>query len=111
PVGGSYFDVARRLVAWEGRLLVIGFASGTIPTAPMNHVLVKNYDLVGVHMGGYSSRDNRPFEKCYPEIYALLIEGKINPWVDDVAGFDSLPDALRRLANRETKGRVVFAPG
>jgi NADPH2:quinone reductase len=110
PVGGEYFDVARRLVAWEGRLLIIGFASGTIPAAPMNHALVKNYDIVGVHMGGYRGRDEGAFRECYEELHELLIAGKINPWVDDVVGFEGLPGALQRLANRETKGRVIFDP-
>ncbi len=111
PVGGEYFDISRRLVAWEGRLLVVGFASGTIPTAPMNHTLVKNYDIVGVHMGGYRGRDDKPFKQCYDELYQLLLDKKISPWVDEVVGFDSLPDAMLRLANRQTKGRVIFNPG
>jgi NADPH2:quinone reductase len=110
PVGGDYFDVARRLVAWEGRLLVIGFASGTIPTVPASHALVKNYSIVGVHMGGYRQKDPAPFRRCYEELYDLLLAGKISPLVDEVVAFDALPNALLRLANRETKGRVVFVP-
>lgn len=110
PVGGEYFDVARRLVAWEGRLLVIGFASGTIPTAPVNHALVKNYSIVGVHMGGYRQRDPAPFDRCYEELHRMLLANEISPLVDEVIGFDALPGALRRLANRETTGRVVFDP-
>jgi|Marorgknorr_s2lv_3_1036020.scaffolds.fasta_scaffold00248_20 NADPH2:quinone reductase len=110
PVGGDYFDIARRLVAWEGRLLIIGFASGTIPSAQMNHALVKNYSIVGVHMGGYRGRSEAPFEQCYAELYQLLIDGKIDPLVDEVIGFNDLPNALKRLADRKTKGRVVFVP-
>jgi len=110
PVGGEYFDIARRLVAWEGRLLVIGFASGTIPTAPANHTLVKNYAIVGVHMGGYRQKDPTPFKRCYEELHQLLLAKKISPLVDEVIGFAALPGALQRLANRETKGRVVFDP-
>ena len=110
PVGGDFFDVARRLVAWEGRLLVIGFASDRIPQAPANHILMKNYSIVGVHMGAYRKNDPRPFKRCYSELYDLLDSGKINPWIDGVVGFDGLPDALLKLANRETKGRLVFVP-
>lgn len=110
PVGGEYFDVARRLVAWEGRLLVIGFASGDIPTAPMNHTLVKNYSIVGVHMGGYRGRNERPFETCYEELFQLLREGKINPLIDDTVGFEGLPQAMKDLSDRLTKGRVLFDP-
>ncbi len=110
PVGGEYFDIARRLVAWEGRLLVIGFASGTIPSAPANHALVKNYSIVGVHMGGYRQKDPQPFAQCYEELHALLAAGKLNPLIDGVVGFDDLPAALEDLANRKTKGRVIFEP-
>ncbi len=110
PVGGDYFDVARRLVAWEGKYLMIGFASGTIPAAPMNHALVKNYSLVGVHMGGYRGRDDRPFQRCYQELYQMLLDNRLNPLVDEVIGFDALPDRLLKLANRQTMGRVVLDP-
>lgn len=110
PVGGSYFDVARRLVAWEGRLLVIGFASGDIPTAPANHMLVKNYSVVGVHMGGYWQRNPAPFARCYEELAELLEAGAISPLIDSVVSFEALPAALKRLDNRETVGRVVMVP-
>lgn len=110
PVGGDHFDVARRLVAWEGRLLVVGFASGRIPEAPVNHVLVKNYSVVGVHMGGYRAVDPAPFEQCYRELYALLSDGRIEPLIGETVGFDDLPRALRDLAERRTTGRVIMVP-
>ena len=110
PVGGGYFDVARRLVAWEGRYLVVGFASGDIPSAPLNHALVKNYSVVGVHMGGYRQKQPGPFERCYRELHGWLREEKIHPLVDEVIGFDALPMTLKRLSNRKTKGRVIFDP-
>ena len=110
-VGGDYFDVARRLVAWEGRYLIIGFAAGRIPTAPMNHALVKNYSLVGVHMGGYRGRDDTQFQHCYRELYQMVQAERLNPLIDKVIGFDELPATLLQLANRETKGRVIFDPG
>jgi NADPH:quinone reductase len=110
PVGGEYFDVARRLVAWEGRILVIGFASGTIPSAPMNHALVKNYSIIGVHMGGYRQKDPRPFQECYDTLYDMLTAGQIDPLVDRLVGFDDLPQALHDLSQRRSKGRIVFVP-
>ena len=110
PVGGDYFDIARRLVAWEGRLLVVGFASGRIPSAPANHVLVKNYSVVGVHMGAYRTVDPTPFEQCYAECYQLLLDGKIDPLVSEVVPMADLPDAFRALAERRTTGRVVLDP-
>lgn len=110
PVGGEYFDIARRLVAWEGRLLVVGFASGTIPAAPANHILVKNYSVVGVHMGGYRGRDNATIDRCYEEVFAMLADGKMVPHVSERIGMEGLPDALLRLSQRETTGRVMFDP-
>jgi NADPH2:quinone reductase len=110
PVGGDYFDIARRLVAWEGRLLIVGFAAGRIPQAPMNHALVKNYSLVGVHMGGYRVADPTPFAQCYDELYALLLDGKIEPLVSQHIGLAGLPQGLKDLADRKTTGRVVFDP-
>ncbi|MDH4362807.1 MAG: NADPH:quinone oxidoreductase family protein [Acidimicrobiia bacterium] len=110
PVGGAHFDVARRLLAWEGRLLVVGFASGTIPSAPANHTLVKNYSIVGVHMGGYRSRDLATVRRCYAEVYRMLADGEITPLVSEIVALDDLPRALRDLAGRRTTGRVVLDP-
>ncbi len=110
PVGGRYFDIARRLVAWEGRILVIGFASGDIPNAPMNHALVKNYTIVGVHMGGYRQKDPTPFNACYGTLYEMLIADQIDPLIDRVVGFENLPQGLKDLSERRSKGRIVFTP-
>ena len=110
PVGGRTFDTARRLLAWEGRLLVIGFASGEIPAAPANHTLVKNYAMVGVNMGGYRERRPDLVRRCYQDLHRQLAAGDIAPQITETIGFDALPDALRRLAERQTTGRVVFDP-
>jgi NADPH2:quinone reductase len=110
PVGGEYFDIARRLLAWEGRLLVVGFASGDIPSAPANHLLVKNYSVVGVHMGAYKTFAPEVLNQCYAELYDLLRQGLIEPIITEQVGFDTLPETLHRLANRGTSGRVVFVP-
>ena len=110
PVGGKHFDTVRRLLAWEGRLLVIGFASGEIPRAPVNHALVKNYSLVGVHMGAYRQRQPQLVRRCYETLYRHLAAGEIEPSISEVIRFADLPQALRRLAERQTTGRLVFVP-
>lgn len=110
PVGGDHFDVARRLLAWEGRLLIVGFASGRIPQAPANHVLVKNYSLVGVHMGGYREADPSPFQQCYDEVYQQLLDGDIDPLIGQRICLADLPGALKDLAERRTVGRVILDP-
>ena len=110
PVGGEFFNTTRRLLSWEGRLLVVGFASGTIPSAPANHLLVKNYDIVGVHMAGYRDRHPDIVNRCYRQLHQQLVDKAIEPLVNEVIGFDALPDGLARLATRRTIGRVVFDP-
>ena len=110
PVGGETFATARRLLAWEGRLLVIGFASGDIPAAPANHVLVKNYAVVGVHMGGYRQRRPALVRSCYEDLHRRLLAGEISPLVSERIDFEGIPLALKRLAERKTTGRLVFAP-
>ena len=110
PVGGRYFDVARRLVAWEGRLLVVGFASGDIPQAPANHVLVKNYSVVGVHMAAYRHVDPAMITECYNEVYTLLARGDIDPLITSRLSMDELPGGLNQLANRKVSGRLVLDP-
>ena len=110
PVGGEYFDVARRLVAWEGRLLVVGFASGPIPQAPMNHCLVKNYSLVGVHMGGYRGRMDEVLDECYSELWGLVAAGTLEPLVSSELALDDLMQGLMALNNRGTTGRVMLLP-
>ena len=110
PVGGDYFDITRRLVAFEGRLLVVGFASGRIPNAPMNHALVKNYSIVGVHMAAYREKLPHLVSECYEELHKYLLEGTYKAIVTDTIEFDALPIGLEQLANRSTTGRIVFTP-
>jgi|TARA_Y100000310_G_scaffold341105_1_gene439168 NADPH2:quinone reductase len=110
PVGGEHSDAARRLLAFEGRLLIIGFASGTIPSVPANHLLVKNYSVLGVYMGGYQSEDPAVLRRCYAELHEQLLDGSIDPLISQVIGFEALPQALRRLSERRSTGRVIFDP-
>lgn len=110
PVGGEHFDVARRLLAWEGRLLVVGFASGDIPSAPANHVLVKNYSVVGVHMGAYREVAPAVLDECFAEIYPMMADGRLEPLVSQTVGFHDLPQAMLDLYERRTTGRVIFDP-
>ena len=110
PVGGEFFDIARRLVAWEGRLLVVGFASGDIPTAPANHVLVKNYSVVGVHMGGYKGRMDDILDHCYDELWELVGSGALVPFVSKELHLENLMEGLVDLSSRKTTGRVMLRP-
>jgi NADPH2:quinone reductase len=110
PVGGDVFDQSRRCIAWEGRLLVIGFASGRIPDVPANHILLKNYSVVGLHWGAYSRRDYELVPACHAELMRLHGEGLIAPLVSSVRPMAEAPAALGSLADRGTYGKVVVTP-
>jgi len=110
PVGGDTFDRSRKCIAWEGRILVIGFTSGRIPEAPANHILIKNYAVVGVHWGMYNALEPELIASTHAELCAMFEAGTIAPLVSEEVTGDALPDALERLANRGTWGKVVWRP-
>jgi NADPH2:quinone reductase len=110
PVGGDTFDASRRVTAWEGRLLVIGFAGGRIADAPTNHALVKNYDVIGVHWAAYQKRAPELVEVWQRELEALWAARSIDPLVGAEYALADLPDALDAIAARTTTGRVVVTP-
>lgn len=108
PVGGEVFDRSRRIMAVEGRLLIIGFAGGTIPSAPANHALLKNYDVVGVRMRPF--RDDHAYRRhVHDELVRLYLDGHLRPRITTF-GFDDLPAALRLIGERRVIGRVVVYP-
>jgi len=110
PVGGDVFDKSRRCIAFEGRLLVVGFTSGRLPDAPANHVLVKNYSVVGLHWGLYRKHDPGLFPAVHEELLRLVADGYVDPLVGEVLPLDQAPQALARLADRGTVGKVVLVP-
>ena len=110
PVGGDVFDQSRRCIAFEGRLIVVGFTSGRIPDAPANHLLVKNYSVVGLHWGLYRKHDPTVFGMVHEELTRLVDEGYVDPLVSRTLPLDDAREALRALADRGTIGKVVFVP-
>lgn len=106
-VGGDTFQHARRCMAWDGRLLIIGFAGGTIPDSPMNHALLKNYSIVGVHWGASIQRDPESLNRQLSELTALADAGKISPAMYPPFSFDDAKLAFDDLAHRKTTGKVV----
>ena len=107
PVGGDVFDRSRRCMAWNGRLLVIGFTSGRIADAPTNHILLKNYSVVGVHWGASVGRNPEPSEIARQKIFALLEQGRLDPPVFPPYAFDDVPAALNAIYHRQTWGKVI----
>jgi NADPH:quinone reductase len=111
PVGGDTFDGSRRCVAFEGRILVIGFAGGRIAEAPTNHILVKNYSVVGVHWGLYARVMPELIRSTHDQLIQLYEDGKIDPLIFKTVAFEELPEALKLLGGRGTYGKIVMRPG
>lgn len=110
-VGGDVFDQVRRVVAWDGRLLVIGFTSGRIPDAPANHMLLKNYSIVGVHWGAHLARRDEALREDWDAVVKLFGTGKVDPLISEVRPLSEALDALSDIGNRRTVGKVVIRPG
>jgi NADPH2:quinone reductase len=110
PVGGALAEAVRRRLAWEGRYLVIGFAAGQIPTFPANHVLVKNYTVLGVHWSAYTAHDRPIVEAAHRDIVDLYDRGLVRPVVARTVGLDDVPQALAALEARDAVGRLVLVP-
>jgi NADPH2:quinone reductase len=110
PVGGDVFDASRGCVAFEGRLVVVGFAAGRIPEVPAGHVLVKNYSVVGLHWGLYRSMNPAVIAETHQALLRMYAAGEIRPLVSERLPLSAAPDALTRLATRGTVGKVVLLP-
>jgi NADPH2:quinone reductase len=108
PVGGDVFDGSRRCVAFEGRILIIGFAGGRIAEAPTNHVLVKNYSVVGMHWGLYTRVVPDLVRSTHDDLTGLYEAGKIDPLISETVPFEQLPGALKLLGGRGTYGKIVL---
>ena len=110
PVGGEAFRRSVKCVAFEGRILIVGFASGDIPSAALNHALVKNYSVVGLHWGLYQRMDPQAVRDCHAELTRLAAAGAIRPLISERLPLADVPDGLQRLAAGATTGRIVFLP-
>ncbi|MFC6707122.1 NADPH:quinone oxidoreductase family protein [Flexivirga alba] len=108
PVGGDVYQRSTKCIAFEGRILVVGFAGGEIQSAKLNHALVKNYAILGIHWGLYNSKNPQAVDDCHEELCRLADAGAIDPFVSEQFSIDGVPAALQRLADGETVGRVVM---
>ena len=108
PVGGEVFDQSIRCINWGGRLLIIGFAGGTIPTLPVNYPLIKGFSVVGVRAGEFGRRDPVLGKENIDIINTLADEDKLRPHICKVFDFKDSKEALDYLENRELIGKVVI---
>lgn len=111
PVGGQAYEQSTRCVAFDGRIIVVGFASGAIPQPQLSHALVKNYSILGLHWGLYAERDPASVRAAQVELDRLAEAGAVKPLVSETVGFDDIPLMVQRLADGATVGRVAWASG
>jgi NADPH2:quinone reductase len=110
PVGGALSEAALRSIAWEGRFLVVGFASGEIPKIPLNLALLKGCQICGVFWGSFAMRDPVKNHANGVTIFEWIEQGKLAPHVDGVFPFAEARAALERMERREVKGKLVLVP-
>lgn len=107
PVGGEAYAQSAKLVAFEGRIVVVGFASGAIPSPALNHALVKNYAILGLHWGLYNTKDPGLVLHCHERLTELAATGAIKPLVSERVPLDGAAGAVQRVADGVTTGRVA----
>jgi len=110
PVGGEAFDALTRSMAWNGRLLVIGFASGAIPKFPVNLALVKGYSVVGVFWGAFTQKEPAEYAANMRELIGWRMAGKVAPVIEGVYPLADAASVLKRLHGRETFGKLILKP-
>ena len=109
PVGGDLFDQAIRAIAWNGRLLVVGFASGRIPELPVNLALLKGASVVGVFWGSFAQRQPQDNAANFKQLFAWFEEGKLKPLVSQVYPLERAGEAIDALGGRRAVGKVVVS--
>jgi NADPH2:quinone reductase len=110
-LGGDIFDAAIRALAWRGRLVVIGFAAGRIPTLKANYLLLKNIEVSGLQVSDYRKRMPKEMQSCFAEIFALHAAGKLKPLPTKTYPIAQFATAMRDIAERKARGRVVLTTG
>jgi len=111
PVGGDVFDQSLRCIAWNGRLLVIGFAGGTIPSAKANLILLKGCAVVGVFWGGFAAREPETNRRNFALLFDWWKAGKLKPAISHRFPLAKAAEALGALARREVVGKAVLEVG
>ena len=108
PVGGDITEAAFRSIAWRGRLLVVGFASGTIPALPLNLTLLKGASVMGVFWGEFARREPQNNAACLMQLAAWYMQGKIKPVIEHKLPMSQLKEAFALMGSRQVRGKVVL---
>mgnify|MGYP003382203050 CR=1 FL=1 len=108
PVGGELFDASLRSIAFEGRILAIGFASGTVPQIPANHLLVKNVDVIGINWPAYAELNPEVMTASFQTLMQWYLAGAIKPHVSAIYPLTRSAEALDRVVSRKATGKIVI---
>ena len=107
-VGGDAFDASLRSIAWGGRIIIIGFASGRIPQAPGNILLVKNIDVIGFYWGSYQARKPELLRDSYAKLLGWFEQGKLKPHISAQFDLKDVAKAMNLLRERRSTGKVIL---
>jgi NADPH:quinone reductase len=110
PVGGELSITATRAIAWGGRFLIVGFASGTIPSFPANHAMIKGYSLIGLRAGESGRRDPALAVQTQSALADLAARGVMRPHISHRFALSDAASGLRVLEKREVVGRAIVSP-
>jgi NADPH2:quinone reductase len=110
PIGGPYTEPALRSIAWQGRLLVVGFAAGDIPKLPLNLVLLRGCDVVGVFWGSWMNRDPQGHRANTEQLLTWCMDGKLSSHIHAIYPLTDGPAALKAIAARQVMGKVILRP-
>jgi NADPH2:quinone reductase len=108
PVGGDFAEPAFRSIAWRGRYLVVGFASGPIPSLPLNLTLLKGASIVGVFWGDFARREPQANAEMMQTLAGMYLKGQIKPQIDQTLPMQELPKAFAVMGSRSVKGKLVL---
>ncbi len=108
PVGGDMFATSLRSIAFEGRILIIGFAGGVVPQIPANHLLVKNVDVIGVNWPAYAQLNPKLMTESFQTLIQWYLSGAIKPHVSAMYPLEQAVDALNQVLSRKSTGKVII---
>ncbi|MFF3346844.1 NADPH:quinone oxidoreductase family protein [Streptomyces sp. NPDC002779] len=111
PVGGEAYTQSTKVVAFEGRIVIVGFASGTIPSPGLNHALVKNYAILGLHWGLYNTKNPKLVQHCHEQLTEMAARGAIKPLISERVPLGEAAAAVQRVGDGVTTGRVAVLTG
>ena len=110
PVGGDLFNAALRTLKPDGRILPLGFASGTVPQIPANILLVKNISVLGMYWGGYVKTNPKVITDSLAQLFAWYAQGKLTPHISHSLPLERAAEGLELLRARKSTGKIVITP-